>query len=182
MKINKSRYAILGMLYDKDYTGYEIKKYMQESTANFWQESDASLYPMLKKLEADGMVTSKNSFRGKTERMVYHITQSGKEEFIYWMSKDVERGTRRDEFLLKLFFGAHVPQEIIVKHLKAQHKRMLELQKKFAYIKAYIVPEPAQDNPHALFWAMTLKNGIAQVEAQLKWIDECLNVFKKSIP
>ena len=50
-KVNKSRYALLGMLMEKPRSGYAILQMMQQSTTHFWQESDASVYPMLKILE-----------------------------------------------------------------------------------------------------------------------------------
>ena len=80
-KTNKTRYAILGMLLDKPRSGYDIKKFMAESTAHFWQETDASIYPMLKKLEDEGKVESQNILRGKKGSTLYSITPAGKTEF-----------------------------------------------------------------------------------------------------
>lgn len=177
-KINKSRYAILGMLFDKPMTGYEIKKFMQTSTTHFWQESDASLYPMLKKLEAEGKVDPQVTRKGKLERIRYTITNTGKKEFTRWMEQEVEPGTHRDEFLLKLFFGASSSPTIIIKHLKSKQKKLQELQKKYAYINMFVLDEVAPDNTHKRFWIMALRNGIISAEAELKWIEECLDMLK----
>ncbi len=178
-KVNKTCFAILGMLFDKSRTGYEIKKFMQESTAHFWQESDASIYPMLKKLEAEGKVESQTTRKGKLERVRYTITQTGKKEFSIWMTKEVEPGTHRDELLLKLFFGANASKEEIIKHLLLRQKKVGELQKKYAYIQMFIFPEVAPDYKHKLFWQMALRNGVINADAEFKWIEECLDMLKK---
>lgn len=178
-KINKSRYAILGVLYNNKLSGYQIIKFMEESTSNFWQESDASVYPMLKKLETEGKITAESEFRGKRAKQIYEITPKGKEEFKQWMAKEIDLGTHRSELLLKIFFGTSVDKEIIVHHLEARKKKIRELGKKFAYIKMFVFPDIPEDDPKKLFWNMTLRNGIIRTEAELKWIDECLDILKE---
>ena len=52
--VNKTRYAILGMLLDGPCSGYEIKALMNRSTVYFWREFDSTIYPMLKILAKEG--------------------------------------------------------------------------------------------------------------------------------
>ncbi len=78
---NKTKFAILGILLDSPCSGYDIKQSMLRSTAHFWQESDASIYPMLKTLEQEGLVTSRSESVGKRERKIFELTDSGKKEF-----------------------------------------------------------------------------------------------------
>lgn len=176
-KLNKSRYAILGMLFNKKLSGYQIIQHMQESTANFWQETDASIYPMLKKLEAEGKVTAERAYRGKRAKKIYGITPEGKKEFVEWMGASITPGTHRNELLLKIFFGANVDKKVIIEHLQLRQKKMLEMRKNFAYIQMFVFPEIPNDDPHKVFWKMTLANGIFRTEAELKWIEECLIVL-----
>jgi len=56
-KPNKTRYAVLGMLSMQPSSGYEIKKMMEQSTDHFWREGDSSIYPILKQLLEEGMLT-----------------------------------------------------------------------------------------------------------------------------
>jgi DNA-binding PadR family transcriptional regulator len=178
-KTNKTRYAILGMLFDKARSGYDIKKFMEDSTGHFWQETDASIYPMLKKLEAEGTVKSKATLRGKRERTVYRISPAGKAEFTRWMAKEVEPSPYRKELLLKLFFGAFVPRNTIIKHLEAQQKKIGQMLKQYDYIAAYVLSEVPDDNPNKLFWHMALRNGILLAQAEATWLDECINRLKQ---
>ncbi len=177
-KINKTRYAILGMLFGDPRTGYDIKKTLAETTAHFWQETDASIYPMLKKLVAEGKIKPTSAFRGKQTRTLYSITPSGKKEFAQWMAADVESGTHRHELLLKTFFGASTNKATIIKHLESRKKKLKEIQKKFAYIDLIVMPEIPKDNSHKIYQKMTLRNGVIRIEAELKWIDESLTLLK----
>lgn len=177
-KINKSRYAILGMLFDKPSSGYEIKSIMLESTAHFWQESDASIYPMLKMLEAEGKVTSKNEFVGKRARKIFEITQAGKDEFLSWMALPAESESHRDELLLKLFFGANTTKDDVIKQLKlklqSSKKRLAEL----TIVEIDILAQISDSNPHKLFWQMALKNGLILYDAKIKWLIDCINCLE----
>ena len=57
MKDKKSKYAILGMLSIEPMSGYDIKKEIEESISNFWTESYGQIYPVLKSLVAEKLVT-----------------------------------------------------------------------------------------------------------------------------
>lgn len=178
-KINKSRYAILGILFNKNLSGYGIIKHMQESTKNFWQETDASIYPMLNKLELEGKVIAECEFRGKRAKKVYGITPEGKKEFTDWMATAVVPGTHRSELLLKIFFGATVEKKVIIEHLQVRQKKVIEMRKKFSYIQMIVFPEIPDSDQNKLFWYMTLLNGMYRTEAELKWIQECLELLNK---
>jgi PadR family transcriptional regulator AphA len=102
--VNKTRFAILGMLSEQPRTGYEIKSYMGKSTAYFWRESDSTIYPMLKILAEEGKVLSKVIYVGKKKKEIFSITKAGQEEFKDWLKSPTGSETPRNEFLLKLFF------------------------------------------------------------------------------
>src|SRR5271169_1660643 len=102
--VNKTRYAILGMLLEGHSTGYEIKALMSRSTVYFWRESDSTIYPMLKVLAKEGKVHSKIAYVGKKKKEVFSITKTGRAEFKAWLKMPTGSETPRNEFLLKLFF------------------------------------------------------------------------------
>lgn len=104
--VNKTRYAILGMLLDGPCTGYEIKSLMSRSTVYFWRESDSTIYPMLKVLAEEGKALSKIVYVGKKRKEVFSITELGRAEFKAWFESPTGAETPRNEFLLKLFFVA----------------------------------------------------------------------------
>lgn len=79
MKETKSKYAILGMLNISAMSGYDIKKHIQESISNFWTESYGQIYPVLKNLVAEELVTKTvERASGKPYRHVYALTARGR--------------------------------------------------------------------------------------------------------
>ena len=52
-KINKTKYAILGVLSQMSGSGYDIKKCCDTSIAYFWNENYGHIYPVLKKMEEE---------------------------------------------------------------------------------------------------------------------------------
>jgi PadR family transcriptional regulator, regulatory protein AphA len=77
-KGNRSKYAILGLLSWDPMSGYDIKTAVEQSISNFWNESCGQIYPMLKRLAAEGLAaTSVEKQVGKPDRYVYALTEKG---------------------------------------------------------------------------------------------------------
>src|SRR5207245_11355342 len=75
-----TRYAVLGMLSAGPRSGYDIKKAVDSSIAHFWSESFGQIYPILRRLTADGFVRRRRETqRGKPARQVYSIMPRGRE-------------------------------------------------------------------------------------------------------
>ncbi len=102
------RHAILGLLHYQDMHGYKIKRHMEQHLGNMWSINYGQIYPNLKKLEEEGLVTKEEVARsGTPSRKLYSITPDGKEAFAEWLVSD-PHGTMllRDPFLLRfVFFG-----------------------------------------------------------------------------
>ena len=58
-KCTKSCFVILGLLSKADLSGYDLKQIMSKHAKFYWSESNAQIYPVLKKLEKQELVTSK---------------------------------------------------------------------------------------------------------------------------
>ncbi len=102
------RHAILGLLHYQDMHGYRIKRHMEQHFGHMWSINYGQIYPNLKKMEEQGLVTKKEVARaGTPSRKLYSITAAGKEAFAEWLVSD-PHGTMllRDPFLLRfVFFG-----------------------------------------------------------------------------
>ena len=124
-----SKYALLGFLSLRPMSGYDIKKTVEQSIAYFWNESYGQIYPLLKKLAGEGLAirrTEKNS--GKPDRLVYSITDRGREELRRWLARAPQTQPPRSELLLKLFFSS--PQDLAanlshVEEMRATHRAAL---------------------------------------------------------
>ncbi len=64
----------------KEMYGYEITKKVEELTHGKIQITEGALYPILHKMEADGLLITREMSIGKRVRKYYSVTSSGKTE------------------------------------------------------------------------------------------------------
>lgn len=174
--MNKSLYAILGVLSLKPCSGYEIKKLMSESTAYFWSESDGSIYPALRELNRQEMVACDSESVGKRERKIYSITTKGKKELARWLNEPAEAQKPRNELLLKLFFAEQMPISVVRKHLENHQRDLLAKFEVYVSIRRKLEQEYNSDAAQP-FWLMTLRNGELSVSAGLQWCEEAFSIL-----
>lgn len=80
--------------------GYEISKKVESLTEGKIQITEGALYPILHKMEADGIVTTREMNIGKRVRKYYAVTQTGKTESVA-KTNELLDFIRTLEFLLK---------------------------------------------------------------------------------
>jgi PadR family transcriptional regulator AphA len=96
------RHALLALLDAGAMTGYELAKQFDTSVAYVWSAPHSQIYPELRKLEAEGLVTAVDLARGaKGTKRAYSVTEAGAVELMRWAA-DVEVPPRpRDAAYLK---------------------------------------------------------------------------------
>jgi DNA-binding PadR family transcriptional regulator len=177
--MTKTSFAILGVLSIEPMSGYAIRKLMQESTSNFWAESAGQLYPALADLAKRGYIVSKKAKdSGAREKKLYQLTNSGRIELKKWLAQEPETQVVRDEFMLKLFFGANIDPEVMLDHvnkkyyqIKAMLSNLIETKKELE--KNY------RDSLHFPYWKLSVDCGIKISEAKLEWLHEVISSLKK---
>lgn len=105
------RHGILGLLSHAPMTGYNLKKLFDQTLNNVWAASLSQIYRELTFLERDGLVASQvQEQEDRPDKKVYTITQDGKQAFQAWLKQTPEAfiSPKRDEFMLRLFFGANM--------------------------------------------------------------------------
>ncbi len=173
-KENTSKYAVMGVLSICPSSGYDIKKFMECSTSNFWSESYGQIYPILKHLVEAGLAARHaEKQEGKPEKYIYTLTEQGKEGLRDWLSESVEYAVERNELLLKLFFGVHIPLEKNKEHIHAFQEIQSHLLGKYQGIERELVAE-VQENATLSYRIMTVRYGIHRCRALLTWCDETL--------
>ena len=166
------------MLSIRAMSGYDIKKLIETSISNFWSESYGQIYPMLKQLVAEKLLTrTVKKQDGKPDRHVYALTAAGRRELQDWLVEAPLRSVARNELLLKLFFGEEVPAEASLLHLDGFRALHTELVARYQAIESRIKTEHG-DNPNAPFWLITVRYGRAESEALLRWCDESAATLK----
>ena len=87
----RARYLVLLLLAEGPKTGYEIVKRMREILRDVGSGvSPGTLYPLLRSLEEEGLVSSTEEPRGQRRRKVYRITGLGAEKLLEMMVRGLE--------------------------------------------------------------------------------------------
>jgi DNA-binding PadR family transcriptional regulator len=171
--------VLLGLLTGAPMSGYDLGQNIRGSVGHFWNESYGQIYPNLKRLEADGFVTSERERqKGKPDRHVYSITKKGRERLSTWLAVPPQPEIPRNDLLLKLFFGAQVSPEIAIQHVE----RMVESESEYLREFKRIEHEEIERNskyPNAPYWKMAARFGQLELKAHLRWAEETLAELRK---
>lgn len=83
--------SVLGLLRRRGLiTAYRIRAEFQESPSTYWSGSAGAIYPLLKRLEADGLVTGRREARGSRHRRPLTITPAGEESLRRELAQPVD--------------------------------------------------------------------------------------------
>lgn len=123
------KYAILGLLDEEPCYGYEIKHRFEETMGDLWPISYGQLYPTLRRLTGDNLVTVQ-VVQGKkaVDKRVYSITEKGKALFNRWLfgeDKKIQTSIK-DEFSLSLFFAERMKRDELVSAIRKLHKKTIK--------------------------------------------------------
>lgn len=174
--VNKTKYALLGILSISPMSGYDIKKFSDRSISYFWNENYAHIYPVLKDMEIAGLVVKKTAqTEGRPPKNIYSITDMGRKELQEWLLQPAEEYRPRIELLLKLFFSSNVPVENLIEKVadeKEKHKKFIE---EYIKIENNLKTDERIKNQKGLpLWLATVNFGLCESEAIIKWCDETL--------
>jgi len=174
------KHALLGFLNYGPHTGYEIKKVFDISVAHFWSAELSQIYPSLKALEAEGLVEMKVEVQAdRPNRKVYSITADGRRELIDWLGNPAEPDQVREPLLVKLFFAAAGNKEHTLTVLKRRvddlRLRLEGYRQGLALVERY--SSAARLESEALFWRLTIEYEITHTEANLKFINDTIEML-----
>jgi len=101
----QGRDVILGLLCERDHTGYGIKEMIETQLQYFFDGTSGMIYPTLKKLEKEGKVTKQTVVQlDRPNKNVYSITPAGREDFMRYLSSEVDEEIIKSDFLMRLYF------------------------------------------------------------------------------
>jgi PadR family transcriptional regulator AphA len=96
------RFALLALLSVDAMTGYDLHKRFDSSVGHVWYAPDSQIYPELRKMEADGVVTAEEVPWGtKGTKREYSITEAGRDALRAWMNATLPYARFRDGMHLK---------------------------------------------------------------------------------
>lgn len=181
------KYALLGFLSYRPMSGYDIESWMNISTSNFWYAKLSQIYGTLKKMEEDGLVQSHiEPQEGRPDRRVYVITETGQADLQAWLTTPImERETKKDALLLKLFFGLPAGKDNLLTQLRLQldlHKRQKALyQEETPKEMMRFLSDQPELADHALLWEMTRRFGEMYEDTYARWLEETIQMIEQQM-
>jgi DNA-binding PadR family transcriptional regulator len=180
-KINKTKYALLGVLNLMSGSGYDIKKFCDSSIGFFWNENYGHIYPVLKKLEEEELVTKRvEQTEGKPSKNIYSITEKGRKELDQWLKLPIETESARSELLLKIFMSRNIPVENIIEKLQQIKEECAEELLQYSNVEKLLKAHNKEiDKKNLVLWIITLNNGKRGAEAKIKWCEESIQLLEE---
>jgi DNA-binding PadR family transcriptional regulator len=166
--------VILGLLWHRPRSGYEIKAAVDRSTRFFWAASYGQIYPELRRLEQAGLVSGTEAPNGGRRRRIYELTEEGREALEAWLHGMQTTVEYRDESLLRLFFADALPVDHALGLLEARrrgHEHFL------TELRAIAALPGGPDPP---FVDLVLRWGIAFNEWGARWCAEELERLQRA--
>ncbi len=176
------KYAILGLLIKRPMTGYELAKEFNFELAEFWHASHSQIYPELKKLNDEGLVTYDIEISGDIlEAKRYSITKQGELEFTQWLHKDEKiPKTQKDIFRLRMYFSNNLDPKTRI-HL-LENQRQQHLKRLNTLVKtSEQYPEVPDLYSDRFGDFVVLKGAIMRQENIIAWIDQCIGYIEAGI-
>jgi len=174
---------ILGLLLEGDKSSYELIKYMKQSTGFFYNTSQGSVQPALKKLLASGFIEFTEKINGKRRSIVYHITKTGEQEFFKWVNEDIPITKPKEPALVKMFFFNYSDKDsiksILQKYINEIKSTVNYLKELEAFNLRIINEKKLTINEKSRFRMDSLQFGMDYYLFLLKWYQNYLELIEK---
>jgi len=151
-------------------SGYELKQIAEAGVGYLWTAAKSHVYAVLPSLVNGGYATSRRVTQAsRPDKQVYRITKKGIAAFREWLEEPAEGRGDRSNLLLKLFFGDQMSKEGLVAHVERRRAEAVAELAEYCEIEKRI-----KDRPENYFGYVTLRWGLAQSRAWIRWADEIL--------
>lgn len=164
-------------------SGYELKTIINKSTGYFFSASLSQIYPALKELTNQGLITFEvEPLVGKQDRKVYSITPEGNDVLRNWLLEPIDLDQSLDAFeafLLKLTFMGILEREDLLAYLhtglryfQSEKKRVAE--NNLANEKEYLQIGQAVSEHHLFLWSHENEFLIEDLDRKIQWIEDLI--------
>ncbi len=170
-------HAILGFLEYQPMTGYDLKKYFDQSVTHFWSATQSHIYKALENLEKEGLVESEIiPQEGKPNRKQYQITAAGRAELRRWVTTPLPLDIPREAWLIQIFFAHGITNEEIANLFEKRIEDIRTYLTKCQIAQAHIDENYKQVGIERLreLWQLTLDYGTDYYEHEIEWLEKTL--------
>ncbi|QHQ63247.1 DUF4180 domain-containing protein [Anaerocolumna sedimenticola] len=171
-------YAILGILSQRSMTGYDIKKFMQESAFMYWSGNNNQIYKSLVELLDKGLVTYLVEHQDNSpSKKIYTITGEGLTALKEWVLSPSEPGEFKKPFLVQFAWSWQLNSSELDKILKSYETQinMQLLMQQNSKQDTYLSPDRTELT--TAIWNMINENIKRTYENELVWIQDVRNTL-----
>jgi DNA-binding PadR family transcriptional regulator len=171
-------HAILGFLTYQPLSGYDLKKFFDESVRHFWSATQSQIYRSLARMAETGWVKMESVEQDdRPDRKVYHITKEGENELLQWLITPLDLPKVRHLWLVQVFF-AHPLSDYEIFALFEDHAEKLRQKLELFHngVQEVVKRRFAEvgSKRSRRLWQFTLDYGIAHLEWELQWVEKAL--------
>jgi len=165
--------VILGMLYDCNLSGYDIKKHIENGIGVFYKASFGSIYPALKKLAEKGYIIMADDTQAARQKKIYQITDIGKEIFLEWLIQPINLNDNTNQHLAKVYFFDYLDYASIRQQLIEYEMNNTNYLRKLQTLEKKL--DNSNNNIKHYFKLSTLYYGICVIEETIRWCKHIQN-------
>jgi DNA-binding PadR family transcriptional regulator len=174
-RLSTTEFAVLGLLSFGERSGYEMKKAAERGVGYVWTAAKSHIYAVLPRLVEGGYATTRRvTQERRPDKQVYKITRKGERAFKEWLEAPITERGARSPFLLKVFFGGLMSKEALVAHIERRRAEVVQTLEEYREIEGRI-----RDDPQSYYGFVTLRWGLAQGRAFIRWADEILRELEE---
>lgn len=175
------KYAMLGILAEKDLHGYELKSSFDEKVGEFWSLNYGQIYTTLDRLEKEELVTyDRQTQDRRPDRKIFSITKKGRKELDEWLATPVNRvRALRDEFFIKLVFMDKNNTAPVLDLIEKQKALYLKQMNRLTHQKVELKKKPRAAD--SLTTELLMDAGLFHAEADIKWLTLCESKIKTAM-
>jgi PadR family transcriptional regulator, regulatory protein AphA len=165
------KYAILGYLSWRPFSGYDLKKMIADSAEMYWSGNNNQIYKTLVQLHEEELVTQQVQYQESLPaKKIYSITEKGLLELKAWVLSVPELPELRNSFLIQLAWADLLTDDeinlLLEKYEEEVQMQLLIQQEKVR--RGSLSPSRTQREAH--LWNMISENTISFYENELNWI------------
>jgi len=133
------RHVLLGLLVDHPDHGYSLRHRISPGLPSARLINDGVLYPLLRRMEEDGLLRGRLERRAGRDRRLFSATARGRREFLAWLTSDAEEDYEPTyelyvgHPLVKLLFSDHLSEDErrgkLARHLTGVQGRLATLER-----------------------------------------------------
>ena len=163
-------------------SGYDLKKYFDESVRHFWPATGSQIYRSLGRMVGEGWVRMQLVEQAdRPDCKVYHLTDDGQVELHRWLTTPLDLPATRYQWLIQFFFAHQLSDKGILALFEAHAAKLCQRLSAFQRDVPPVIGQRTAEVQSARAGRLlqfTHEFGIAQHQWQLEWIEDAIRALQ----